>query len=95
MSGVKGRSGGKREGAGRKPQPSVPAPDDCADVLDFLRKTALGRVEASPTQVQAAAQFLKFKTGAGEGKKDQRKRAAHNVVHGKFSAAPPPLRLVK
>ena len=62
MAGVKGRSGGARPntggarpGAGRKPKPA-PEPvliPEC-DMLTLLQDIALGRVEATATQVRAA-----------------------------------------
>lgn len=98
MAGVKGRSGGKRAGAGRKPKPSDAAPDDCKDVVAFLKLAALGKVEPSPTQVRAAAVYLQYKTGkiTDKGKKAARRDAAREVAHGRFAPLPAPiLRVVK
>lgn len=89
MAGVKGRSGGARPGAGRKPKEAVPTVH--TDPLEFLRAVWKGEINASPTQVRAAASALPFvhkKLGEG-GKKEQRQDAA-NKVAGRFSAAAPP-----
>lgn len=99
MAGVKGRSGGKRPGAGRKPKPKPETQVvEAEDMLDMLQKVALGHVEATPLQVRAAiaaVQYTHVKTGDG-GKKDKQKEAADGAVSGKFApAAPPKLALVR
>ena len=99
MAGVKGRSGGARPnsggarpGAGRpKKPPPEPAVTGHTDPLEFLRAVWKGEINASPTQVRAAASALPFvhkKLGEG-GKKEQTKEAAGKVA-GRFAAAAPP-----
>lgn len=67
MAGVKGRSGGARAGAGRKPK--QPAVNGHGDPLDFLQAVWTGEVEATVAQVRAATAALPFKhRKLGEGK---------------------------
>lgn len=102
MAGVKGRSGGARSGAGRKPKDGdnsaqkgenlapVVLPD--FDMLEMLQKVALGRVEATPLQVRAAiaaVQYTHTKRADG-GKKEEREEMAKKAAGGKFSASAPP-----
>ena len=92
MAGVKGRSGGARPGAGRKPKP--PAATAINDPLDFLRAVWKGEIQANPGQIRAATAALPFthqKLAEG-GKKDAAADAARKVAGGKFAAAAPPLR---
>jgi len=103
MAGVKGRSGGARPnsggaraGAGRKPKAPPAESANAAelgssDPLEFLRSVWRGEVNATATQVRAAASALPFvhkKLGEG-GKKEQTKEAAGKVA-GRFAAAAPP-----
>lgn len=99
MSGVKGRSGGARPntggarpGAGRKPNPKMePVPQGDMDMLEFLKRVALGRTEASPDQVRAAiaaVQYTHRKMGEG-GKKDEKKDKA-KAAAASFASIPPP-----
>lgn len=94
MAGVKGRSGGARPnsggarpGAGRKPKAKpevVEIPE--RDMLSLLQDIALGRVEASTTQVRAAiaaVQYTHAKKGEG-GKKDDAADRAKAAAGGKF-----------
>lgn len=76
MAGVKGRSGGARPGAGRKPKKPVSVVDMAEksksmapevvplsaydDPMVFLRSVWRGELEASPTQVRAATAALPF-----------------------------------
>ena len=93
--------GGKRPGAGRKPAQKPPeAPPvvitDEKDPLTFLTGVMQGTIEATPLQVRAAiaaAQYVHTKTHDG-GKKDAKVDAAKQASKGRFSAAPPPLKLV-
>ena len=65
-------------------------------MLTLLQSIALGIIEASPTQVKAAAATLPYthsKKGEG-GKKDAKQEAAEQVAN-KFAPSPPPLKLVK
>lgn len=97
MAGVKGRSGGARPGAGRKPAPKVPpTPQGDVDMLQMLQNVALGKIEATPLQVRAAVaavQYTHTKRGDG-GKKEEREEAAKRAGAGKFGPATAPLKLV-
>lgn len=101
MAGVKGRSGGKRPGAGRpRKEPSVVPPVEAAtqvkptaadDPLEFLRQVWNGTIDANANQVNAAKAALAYmhrKLGEG-GKKEQKQEAASKVA-GRFAAAAPP-----
>lgn len=99
--GARENSGGVRPGAGRKPKPPVPvegAPAaESPDMLRFLQDVALGRIDASPTQVRAAVaavQYTHTKRHDG-GKKDEQAERARSAAGGRFAAAPPPLKLVR
>ncbi len=90
MAGVKGRSGGKRPGAGRPRKPPEVAVHE--DPLAFLKAVWKGEIDASPAQVRAATAALPFvhrKLGEG-GKKDQQNEAAKRSATGRFSTAAPP-----
>jgi len=100
MAGVKGRSGGARPGAGRKPKPKAPpkppAQVSDADMLKLLQDIARGIVDATPIQVRAAiaaVQYTHTKRGDG-GKKEAAAEAAKQVAGGRFGARPRPLKLV-
>lgn len=111
MSGVKGRSGGKRVGAGRKAKAAVRIALPAAqkpivavqshagdDVLDALKLIALGQLDANAVQVAAAKGYLSFvRARPGDaGKKEQRQSAAKSVVAGRFApSAPPKLKIAK
>lgn len=94
MSGVKGRSGGARPGAGRKAKPKPPAvmvPTE-TDMLELLQKVALGHIDATTVQVRAAiaaVQYTHTKRGDG-GKKEEAAGKAKQAASGRFGAAPPP-----
>src|ERR1043165_2154273 len=94
MAGVKGRSGGAREGGGRKPKTFVhvePETGKAGDVLKWLIDVAFGRIEANATQVRAAVaavQYTHTRRSDG-GKKDAVNKAAKEVA-GRFSAATAP-----
>lgn len=79
MAGVKGRSGGKREGAGRKRVQPTEIPPQTAQAVDgepldprpTLELVALGHVEVSPAQLKALTALLPYvhaKKGAAAGK---------------------------
>lgn len=96
MAGVKGRSGGARPGAGRKPKPvapSVPVPVEGRDMLELLQDVALGKIEATPLQVRAAiaaVQYTHTKRADG-GKKEERQGAAKEAsAGGRFAPSAPP-----
>lgn len=96
MAGVKGRSGGARKGAGRKPKPKAPPPvlDVPAgqDPLTFLL-SVMNNGEVDPRlrvrAAVAAAQYVHTKQGEG-GKKDAAERAAGTAAAGKFAPSAPP-----
>ena len=101
MAGVKGKSGGKRAGAGRKPGPPKPTtPEHPAnagdrDMLKILQDVALGRLMATPLQVRAAiaaVQYTHTKKHDG-GKKDEQADKARTVA-AKFKPTTAPLKLV-
>lgn len=97
MAGVKGRSGGARPGAGRKPGPKPePAVNPGVEPLAFLEGVMQGTIEATPLQVRAAiaaAQYRHMKKGDG-GKKDETQAKAGKVASGRFGPARPPLKVV-
>jgi phage terminase small subunit len=109
MAGVKGKSGGARPGtggarpgAGRKPKPppemskATTAGSD-QDPKQFLLNVMNDDLADPRLRMDAAKALLPFvhqKLGEG-GKKDERLNSAKRAGAGKFSAAAPPLRLVK
>lgn len=68
MAGVKGRSGGKRPGAGRKPKPAIEIAPELAQVVPgepldprpTLEMVALGHVQVSPAQLKALTALLPY-----------------------------------
>lgn len=99
MAGVKGRSGGARPGAGRKPVPATVVPDEVAAVkpgepLDprpTLEQVALGRLEVSPQQFKALVALLPYvHTKKGEGGKKEQKQAQAEKVASRFVPVSPP-----
>lgn len=105
MAGVKGRSGGKRAGAGRKPAAPVliapevagAAPGAPLDPRPTLELVAMGHMEVSALQMKALLALLPYtNTKKGEGgKKDETAGRAKKAAGGRFAAAPPPLKLVR
>ena len=109
MAGVKGKSGGARPGtggarpgAGRKPKPppemlkAATAGSD-QDPKQFLLNVMNDDLADPRLRMDAAKALLPFvyqKLSEG-GKKNERLNSAKRAGTGKFSAAPPPLRLVK
>lgn len=90
MAGVKGRSGGARAGAGRKPK--QPAVTGGTDAKVFLEQVIAGLIEASPAQIRAAQALLPFqhqRLGEG-GKKDEKADKAKKAATGRFASATPP-----
>ena len=91
MAGVKGRSGGARAGAGRKPK--EPAVSSYTDPLDFLRAVWKGEMDASPGQIRAAQAALPFvhkKLGEGGSKKEETEAKAKAAAAGRFGRREPP-----
>lgn len=89
MAGVKGRSGGAREGAGRKPEPPVLI--DSVELLTSNPKqflTALMNDASADIKVRAdAAKALlsaELRATEAKGKKEQKQNAAESVASGKF-----------
>lgn len=100
MAGVKGKSGGARNNAGRKKketQPSAPpAVIAGCDMLQMLQDVALGRVPATALQVRAAiaaVQYTHTKKADG-GKKDEQADKAQRAA-SKFTQTAAPLKLVR
>ena len=100
MAGVKGKSGGARAGAGRKPKQPVMIPPETAQVVlgepldprPTLELVALGHIEVTPAQLKALTALLPYvhsKKGEG-GKKDQRAADAKKANVGRFTPAAPP-----
>lgn len=89
--------GGKRPGAGRKPEPppvvSVP---QTADALEFLL-SVMNHPDAPLQQrvraAVAAVQYQRTKRGDG-GKKDEAADKAKAAASGRFGPSAPPLKLV-
>jgi phage terminase small subunit len=98
MAGVKGKSGGKRPNAGRKPAekpPLVPVVVAGRDPLELLLQIAFGQTEVSQDQLKAAIAAVPYvhqKKGEG-GKKEERQAQAEKVAN-RFSPARPPLSVV-
>lgn len=104
MAGVKGRSGGARQGAGRKQKPpateSLPEPPAQADgralprdPKEFLERVMLGQVVPSVPQLEAAKLLVRIQAAPAGGKKQKLAEDAEKVA-GKFGARPAPLKLV-
>jgi phage terminase small subunit len=93
MAGVKGRSGGARKGAGRKPDliTTTAAPDPLAFLTRTMNDDAVPiaqRIRAAA----AAAQYLHIRAGDG-GKKDAQAEKAKEAAAG-FQQSATPIRLV-
>lgn len=105
MAGVKGRSGGarpgtggKREGAGRKPQPPTFSAATGSDAETFLQSVVSDVSADLKLRLEAAKALLPYqKPKMGEqGKKEAKRDAALSAGGGKFSIpSPPKLTLVK
>lgn len=96
MAGVKGKSGGARKGAGRKPKPKAPPPvlqiPDDHDPLSFLLGVMGNDAVDARLRVRAAVaavQYTHSKRGEN-GKKESAERAAGTAASGKFAPASPP-----
>jgi phage terminase small subunit len=90
--------GGKRPGAGRKPDGAEsPARSKTRDPLQFLLDTMQGLIE--PTKIQVAAaiaavQYIHAKKGK-QTEEDARRERSDKANTGKFAAKPPPPKLLK
>lgn len=93
MAGVKGKSGGFRAGAGRKPAPKPdPTVNPGMEPLAFLEGVMQGLIQATPLQVRAAvaaAQYRHMKKGDG-GLRDEKDAAAKKAAGSKFAPASAP-----
>lgn len=91
MAGVKGRSGGARKGAGRKPRPPAIVDGEVGDAKGFLERVVRGELLPSAAQLDAAKALLPYQhRKLGEaGKKEQRQEQA-GQVRGRFAPAAPP-----
>lgn len=99
MAGVKGRSGGARPGAGRKPVPPTVVPEEVAlvkpgeplDPRPMLEQIALGRVVVSPQQLKALLALLPYvHAKKGEGGKKEQKQVQAEKVASRFAPVSPP-----
>lgn len=93
MAGVKGKSGGARPGAGRKPKP--PTIVDLAATYDdpekFLRAVMNDTMTDAKLRVDAAKALMPYvHQRKGEGGKKEADAAAAKKVASRFSSAPPP-----
>jgi len=96
MAGVKGKSGGARKGAGRKPAMLIEADSD--DALDFLRQVMREKGADGRLRLRAAVELAKIEKGARAplGKKGAQTEAAKDAGRGRFSqGAAPKLEVVK
>jgi phage terminase small subunit len=61
-------------------------------MLQLLKDIAMGRVDASPTQVKAAIAAVAYthQKPGDAGKKEQRQTEAESIASGKFGARQPP-----
>lgn len=99
MAGVKGRSGGARPGAGRKPKPENAGASHVAatpgatplDVLTQMMNDPEVPVALRIKAAQAAAPFMHQKKGEGGKKEEAADRA--KTAASKFRASAPPPRL--
>ena len=108
MDKPKGKRGGRRPGAGRKPKPrpvpvvigppvdAEPVPANGRDTLKLLQDIAFGLIDATPIQVRAAiaaAQYTHTKRSDG-GKKEGQLEAAKQAA-SKFARQSPPKLVAK
>ena len=90
---VKGKRGGFRVGAGRKPgkKPET-AVVTAENPLDFLQQVMLGKIEVTSAQLRAAiaaAQYVHVKKG-DSGRKEEVEKDAKKAAGGKFAPTAPP-----
>jgi len=97
MAGVKGRSGGARPGAGRKPAQVVPLTvPEATTPLAFLLSVMNDPMAAPELRVKAAttaAQYVHTRRQDG-GKKEEQQEAAKKVAAGRFGMARAPALVV-
>lgn len=95
MAGVKGRSGGARDGAGRKPakpRKTRAKGYETDDPDDFLRNVMRDSNADFKDRMAAALALKKAGKGGGPatGKKELQAQAAQGVVQRSLAPAPPP-----
>jgi phage terminase small subunit len=93
MAGVKGKSGGAREGAGRKPTAPQLLEADSDDALEFLRQVMREKGADGRLRIRAAiavAQIEKTARPGKLGKKGAQTTAAKEAGVGRFAAGAPP-----
>ena len=95
MAGVKGRSGGARDGAGRKPakpRKTRAKGYETDDPDDFLRNLMRDQNADFKDRMAAALALKKSGKAGGQvaGKKQQQADAAQDVVARSLAPAPPP-----
>lgn len=93
MAGVKGRSGGARPGAGRKPKepPILALAATYDDPAKFLRAVMNDSGSEAKLRVDAAKALMPFvHQKLGEGGKKEQKQAEANKVASRFATAAPP-----
>lgn len=95
MAGVKGRSGGPREGAGAKPKEAVyldVAEGDCEDSLDFLRAVIRSNDAPLSERVRCAISLAQYEhTRNRDGGKNVAKTSrAEKAASGKFASGEAP-----
>jgi len=92
MAGVKGKSGGARKGAGRKPDVASSADTSTLSPLEALL-SIMNDPSVSVTQrisaAKAAAPYI-HKKSSEPGKKSQKQEAAAAAGSGKYAPAEPP-----
>ena len=88
MAGVKGRSGGARSGAGRKPKEKPKSVEiEGRDPLQFLLDVMQGLITPSAEQLKAAqtaVQYMHPKKGESSGKKEAAEDAQKAAASGRF-----------
>ena len=97
MAGVKGKSGGSRRGAGRKPDTAAEVEKKDAAPLDILEAMMNDPAVSASLRIAAAkaAAPYRHKKLADAGKKQERITAAAGAGAGKFApSAPPKLKIV-
>lgn len=93
MAGVKGRSGGARAGAGRKPGPLQLLAADSDDPMEFLRQVMCEKGADGRLRVRAAVELAKLEKVAAPGtfgKKSAQTKAAQDASSGKHAPGAPP-----
>lgn len=93
MAGKKGRSGGARDGAGRKPAGPMLVQADSDDAVVFMRQVMTEKTADARLRLRAAIEIARIEKGAlpGKlGKKSAQTTAAKEAAAGKFAPGAPP-----